>query len=407
VAIFSFTFLTFAAVTVLAWSASRSGPYRRAVLTVANLVFVATFFSNWWSVAAMAGVVLGAYLSLLWIRRQPRTAVAGIIAAVTVLLVVRRYAVIDLFAPGWLDHPVRLVGISYMTFKYIHAAVDQYQGQLDDLDLITYVNYQLGFWCLVAGPIQRFNDFARSWREIGAAPSSERDALLGWRRALVGMLKIGVIATMAWQADEVAYDAAMGASTAGAAAGWFLVLFYAFPVYVYFNFAGYCDVVIGLARVLGLKHQENFDRPYLARNVLDFWNRWHISLTLWIRDYLFTPLYKAVAARWPDRATMLGYGVVLLALCVAGVWHGSTWNFVAFGLIHGVGAAGTQIYGDALKARMGRTRARRYFERPAVRRIAIVGTLHYVCLSFLFFRPDLTDTVAMLRNVGSRVLQGS
>jgi D-alanyl-lipoteichoic acid acyltransferase DltB (MBOAT superfamily) len=145
-----------------------------------------------------------------------------------------------------------------------------------------------------------------------------------------------------------------------------------------------------------MTQQENFDKPILARNLLDFWNRWHISLTLWIRDYVFTPLYKSAATHWRHLAVPLGYCTLFVALFLAGLWHGATWNFVLFGLMHGAGVVTVQIYGDRLKRRLGRQGVKRYLSNRAVRTAAVLVTVHYVCVSFLFFRPGLRQTLDLL-----------
>ena len=106
------------------------------------------------------------------------------------------------------------------------------------------------------------------------------------------------------------------------------MVFYFYPIYLYFNFAGYCDIVIAASRFFGMKLPENFNRPYLARNVIEFWTRWHITLGTWIRDYLFMPMYKPVVERWPKRAPSLAWIFYFLAFVVAGAWHGGTANFL-------------------------------------------------------------------------------
>ncbi|MFI5351167.1 MAG: MBOAT family O-acyltransferase, partial [Elusimicrobiota bacterium] len=155
--------------------------------------------------------------------------------------------------------------------------------------------------------------------------------------------------------------------------------------------------VIGSARLLGLTLPENFDRPFLARNMIEFWNRWHISLTQWIRDYVFMTSYKWTATRWASLKRPAGYVLLFAALFVAGVWHGSTWNFVLFGVVHGLGVAAASVYADALRARLGADGVKRYLQNRWLRRAAVLGTFHYVCFSFLFFPSDLGKTASMAR----------
>ena len=115
------------------------------------------------------------------------------------------------------------------------------------------------------------------------------------------------------------------------AIGHFFGILYFFPIYLYLNFSGYCDIVIAGASLVGVKLPENFEQPYLARNVIDFWTRFHRTLGILIRDYLFLPLYKGVAERWPKRAEQLAFACYFVAFFAAGIWHGPTANFVAYG----------------------------------------------------------------------------
>lgn len=406
--LFSFKFIVFVCVLVLAYHGSQGPVYRRVVFTLANTGFLllVTVFDDPRNLIALLVFVCGGYVLLHTLQRKPSGAwpVALIVSAIVILAVVKRYDFLGLILPpAVFNHPFALVGISYITFKFIHVTVDLHQGQLAPLKFWTYVNYQLGFVSLFAGPIQRYNDFAEFWEGIGTEPASNVGGLQSWSRMLTGMLKLGVLAAVAWYLYQLGRTKLALAPGPALAAGSFLLLFYAYPAYVYLNFSGYCDVVIGCAGVLGLRHQENFDRPWKARNLLDFWNRWHISLTLWIRDYVFSPAYKAVAERFPARAGVLGYGLLFVALFLAGVWHGPTWNFVVFGVIHGVGVATVRWYGDRLRAILGRQGWKSYLAHAGARRIATAVTITYVSFSFLFFQPGVQATLQMLRDAWGKV----
>jgi D-alanyl-lipoteichoic acid acyltransferase DltB (MBOAT superfamily) len=230
-------------------------------------------------------------------------------------------------------------------------------------------------------------------------PSDTRDSLLLWIRILTGMIKVGVLGTYA----ESVFNSAnrMHAVPTLSEA---LLCFYAYPVYLYFNFSGYTDIMLGAGGLLGFRLPENFNRPWLARNVLDYWDRWHISLTHWIRDYVFMASYKVAATRFPGGARYWSYALLFFALFVAGVWHGTTDGFVVFGVLNGLGAAVTRAYGDVLRATLGRQRLHAYLKSPTVRLAAIVVTLHYVCLSQLFFANDVDRALAILGAAGSELL---
>jgi D-alanyl-lipoteichoic acid acyltransferase DltB (MBOAT superfamily) len=150
--------------------------------------------------------------------------------------------------------------------------------------------------------------------------------------------------------------------------------------------------VIAVASFLGMKLPENFDQPYLSRNVIDFWTRFHRTLGFWIRDYLFLPLYKWIAERWPKKADSLAFLCYFVAFFLAGVWHGPTANFVAYGLLQAVGVSAAKLWERHIIKHGGRARLREYMKSGRIRFIAIVATLNFECFSLLFF-PNNVKTV--------------
>jgi D-alanyl-lipoteichoic acid acyltransferase DltB (MBOAT superfamily) len=399
-AVCSLGFLFFCGAVVIVYHLAPGKLLRQVILACASGFFLYPLVPNPRSWEWFAVMLVGSYLALLLVRTWPRggNVVLGIVAALAIYLYLKRYTLVADFIPfpnEW-DvrlHPVEVVGLSYMIFKFLHMLVDQWQGQLAAINPWRYLNYQLSFFTVTAGPIQRYNDFIRYWDEMDLQPSETRESLLYWIRILTGMIKVGLLGAYV----QSTYNASVfGTPTLGQA----LICFYAYPVYLYFNFSGYTDIVIGAAGLLGFRLPENFNRPWLSRNVLDFWDRWHITLTHWIRDYVFMASYKVAATNFPSAARYWSYALLFLALFLAGVWHGTTDGFVMFGLLNGLGAAATRAYGDVLRATLGRSRLHAYLHNRTVRVIAIVVTLHYVCLCQLFFSSDLEPALAILRAVG-------
>jgi alginate O-acetyltransferase complex protein AlgI len=402
----SLGFLFFCGAAVIVFHLAPGKRPRQLILACTSALFLVPLVPDLRSWEWFAVMLAVTYLALVAVRAIGRGAV--VVAAVALVLVLylylKRYSVLASFIPFPLSwemrlHPVELVGLSYMTFKFIHMLIDQWQGQLAPFNLWTYLNYQLSFFTITAGPIQRYNDFLRYWEEMDLQPSDTRDSLLLWIRILTGMIKVGVLGTYA----ESVFNSAnrMHAVPTLSEA---LLCFYAYPVYLYFNFSGYTDIMLGAGGLLGFRLPENFNRPWLARNVLDYWDRWHISLTHWIRDYVFMASYKVAATRFPGGARYWSYALLFLALLVAGVWHGTTDGFVVFGVLNGLGAAVTRAYGDVLRATLGRQRLHAYLKSPTVRLAAIVVTLHYVCLSQLFFANDVDRALAILGAAGGELL---
>jgi D-alanyl-lipoteichoic acid acyltransferase DltB (MBOAT superfamily) len=403
-AVCSLAFLFFCGVLVIVYHLAPGKLLRQVILACASVGFLIPLVPNvssWEWFGAMLG---GTYLTLVAVRARPRGAIVaiGIGLALALFLYLKQYRLVADFIPfpnAW-DirlHPVEVVGLSYMIFKFIHMLIDQWQGQLVPFNLWRYLNYQLAFFTITAGPIQRYNDFVRYWEEMDLQPSETRESLLLWIRILTGMIKVGLLSAYVQSTYPSPLHAAFNVRQA-------LLTFYAYPVYLYLNFSGYTDIVIGAAGLLGFRLPENFNRPWLSRNVLDFWDRWHITLTHWIRDYIFMASYKVAATNFPRGARYWSYALLFFALFVAGVWHGTTDGFVMFGVLNGLGAAATRAYGDVLRATLGRSGLHAYMKNRAVRLCAIVVTLHYVCLCQLFFSNKVDRALDILRLIGKSLV---
>lgn len=381
---------------------------RRAAFAGASALFLWASLPDLASAAALALFVLSGWAVATQLRRRPSRALftAYVVLLVAAFAVLKRYDALALLLPDALfRHPLAVVGLSYVLFRQLQFLVDVLQGQIVEFTLASYLAWQLDFLTLLSGPIQRYQGFHDWWRDPQPLVRDAHEIQRALQRILVGTLKVAVVAAAcsAWfTAADRDLLRAMGGEfplTRGFALKKFAALLYLYPAYVYFNFSGYCDVVIGGGRLLGLPLPENFDRPYLARNMIEFWTRQHITLGLWIRDYLFIPLYQFFAARWPKSAGRAVYLCYFVAFFLAGVWHGATWNFVVFGLLHGFGVSVAKMWETRLVKRRGRAGYKKYLQDPRIRVVSIALTLHFVAFAFLFFTPDLHKTWSELRAV--------
>jgi D-alanyl-lipoteichoic acid acyltransferase DltB (MBOAT superfamily) len=378
---------------------------RRFFLSITNVAFLVPLVPNPQSWACLVLFIGGTYGILSFSRtyRWWPLIPIGICTTIAAFVIIKRYSFLEYALPSsiW-KHVVEVVGLSYMLFKFIHVLVDQWQGQLAPCSFMSYTTYQLAFFTLLAGPIQRYNDFHRFWEEMDPRPGDIRETLLAWNRILTGMVKMGLFASLASFAFERA-GLNFEPQPIAKLLSRFAIYLYSYPLFLYFNFSGYTDVVIGSAGLLGCVLPENFNRPYVARNVHDYWNRWHMSLTFWIRDYIFMASYKACAELFSSWQKLIGYGLIFLSLAFAGVWHGATANFAVFGAIHGLGAGANQAYADALKKMLGRSGIKRYQESRWIRCVAVLLTFNFVCFSLLFFSTGLERTLEILNAVGSQL----
>jgi alginate O-acetyltransferase complex protein AlgI len=254
------------------------------------------------------------------------------------------------------------VGISFYTFKSMSYAIDVYSGEARPMvNFIDYCCFESFFPDLVAGPIIRYRAIERQMRErTHTSAKFARGVVL----FSIGMAKKILIANPMAQVA----DAAFGAGSLHWFDAWYGLLGYAFQIY--FDFSGYSDMACGLALMMGFVLIQNFNSPYKADSITDFWRRWHISLSSWLRDYLYIPLGGNRLG--PART----YVNLLVVMLIGGLWHGANWTFVAWGAIHG---------GMLAFERMtGKTAA--YAFLPRSLRTAV--TFLIVCLAWVFFRSD-------------------
>ena len=335
---------------------------RQVLLAACNFAFIATLMPNAAAWVGLAGFVGFGYVAAWVLRRFPRKIilVLYLVLLLSAFVVLKHYAFIKLLLPPvFFQKIIATVGWSYILFRQIQVAVDAFQGQVEQLSFWRYLNFQCNVFGFVAGPIQRYEEFCAYWNDLSPILSDTESILFAYLRVFIGTLKMTLLAALCLAQFNACSDALASAvmaahETHGQRMMQLLGLFYAYPLYIYFNFSGYCDMVIGGASLFGLKMPENFDRPYLSRNMIEFWTRWHRTLGFWIRDYLFTPMYKAIASRWPAKAASLAFLCYFGAFFLAGIWHGSTWNFVAYGLLNGFGLAAAKLWEMCLIKRVGR-----------------------------------------------------
>jgi alginate O-acetyltransferase complex protein AlgI len=273
------------------------------------------------------------------------------------------------------------LAISFFTFEFVHVLVDVYLGKIRTLALRDFAVFALFFPTMVAGPIKRFQNFVPQIDLVRTFESLNFAA--GTYRIVMGLAKKVIIA------DSMTPLVAP-LITPGALYGpldyWIGVL--AYTVKIYFDFSGYSDIAIGAASLLGYDILENFDRPYRARNISQFWRRWHISLSSWIRDYLFIPLGGSQRPGF----TLLNLGIVM---AISGLWHGAAWHFVVWGLWHGAGMAVHRVWGHSVVPKLPALA-----HGPFWRAASIATTFAFVSLGWVFFAsPSIPTALTVFANL--------
>jgi len=270
---------------------------------------------------------------------------------------------------------LRWLGFSYIAFRLIHVLRDKQMGRLPELTLPEFATYVVFFPALSAGPIDRAERFASDLKKDFALTQDE--TLLAGQRIVMGLFKKFVVA------DALALIALNDAlATQVRTTGWMWIHLYAYAFQIYFDFSGYTDIAIGMARLVGIKLPENFTAPYTKTNLTQFWNSWHITLTQWIRAYFFNPFnrwirgYKTIPA-W----TMILIGQ-LATMLIIGLWHGVTVNFILWGVWHGLGLFLQNRWSDFAKTRFNTNNPRL---QTAMQVGGVLLTFHFVALGWVFF----------------------
>ena len=281
---------------------------------------------------------------------------------------------LDIFLP---------VGISFFTFQSLSYTIDVYRGQVRPLtSLLDYAFYVSFFPQLVAGPIVRARDFIPQIRR----PLFVSREMFGRGVFLIvgGLLKKAVISDYISVnfVDRVFAAPELYSGVEN------LMALYGYALQIYCDFSGYSDMAIGLALLLGFRFPDNFRSPYQSASVTEFWHRWHISLSSWLKDYLY------ISLGGNRRGRLRQYVNLLITMLLGGLWHGASWNFVLWGALHGVALALHKAWQRLMRRPKG-------WQPGGWRRVAgVVLTFHFVCICWVFFRQaDFASAMAMFRQM--------
>ncbi len=395
----------FATVTLLlivgVWWLVRRDPLTRsdqlALLICAGIAFCAAFLHGS-AVTLAIGLALtaasGTTLSTLIPSEMEdnsthrRLAVLWIMALIALLVTLKTPALVSLSRVTLVTPNLSWFGFSYIAFRLMHVLIDYRNGRLPSLTLRDFALYVVFFPTLSAGPIDRVGRFvpdALTERRFKA-----RYLVAGGERILWGLFRKFVIA------DSLAYWALSPALIDPAKMprfGDLWIMLYVYAFYIFFDFAGYTDIAIGIGILLGLTLPENFRRPYTRANIAAFWNHWHITLSTWYRDYVFTPLSRTLLrANWPP--ALAAFIAQLGTMILIGLWHGVSWNFAAWGAWHGMGL---YVHRRMLTQIRWPSRLESQLWFPRVLTVGgVLLTFHFVALGWVFFAlPDLHSSFAV------------
>lgn len=280
------------------------------------------------------------------------------------------------------------VGISFYTFQTLSYVIDVYRGNIPhERNFLYYALFVSFFPQLVAGPIERPENLLPQLKKEHRFEKA--NAVKGAKHMLVGFFKKVCVADLVAETVNIVYNSPEGQSPIA-----IVIATALFAVQIYCDFSGYTDIAIGAARVMGIRLMQNFDHPYRARSVREFWARWHISLSSWFKDYLYIPLGGSRVGKWRHMLNLM------IVFAVSGLWHGARFTFVVWGVLHGL----YQVVGLLTKAPRAALRRRLGLKEESFSlRVLQTGTTALlVCFAWLFFRANsMADAIALLSSLVS------
>jgi len=401
----SLIFVAFALAAALLFHAASNPLYRKAILSGANLVFIGSYITELRQLGPLAVFLVFGYgmIELVRRRRSGLALTLGLVGTLALYIYLKRFSFLSDLPT--LSFTYLIIGLSYVLFRIIHLMIDARSEPWDKpIEPWSFLNYTCNFLTLVSGPIQRYDDFRRGEQSIGDALAPET-VYRSFSRMIVGLVKVLVVSatanyffqdlsshvldevsTMSWTTHSVYYAAAAAAYTG----------------YLYFNFSGYMDIVIAIGALFNQQLPENFNKPFAARNFLDFWSRWHMTLSEWFKIYLFTPLMRVLAERFqqPVLLPYLGVFAFFVTFLVMGIWHGTTLVFVIYGLLMGAGASINKLWQVKMQQSLGKKGYRALGKQPLYIYACRGLTFAYFTVAVTCLWVDMAQLEVLLARLG-------
>jgi D-alanyl-lipoteichoic acid acyltransferase DltB (MBOAT superfamily) len=287
----------------------------------------------------------------------------------------------------------KLIGLSYLAFRCSRLVLEVRNKSVEMPTLLQYLNFSFFFPTMFVGPINTYANYRRGFEKENIDCPAGRSAL----RILVGFIKFRFLGNLC---NKLTYS---GLLIDDHPHHWIdlpvaMVFFY---LYLYCNFSGFCDMAIGAAGLIGISVPENFQDPFFSRNMREFWNRWHITLSQYMRDVVFSPLSKFFTRLFgADRINLAVSVTIMIVFLLIGIWHGPGWNYAIFGLLQGVGVIVTHFYTLGLKSSLGREGFRAYNSNRWIRAAAVAITFCYYSMTLFFFAntpEEIKEIFSVLR----------
>jgi alginate O-acetyltransferase complex protein AlgI len=402
----SLTFALFALAAAILFHAASSPFYRKLILSGANLIFIGSYITEFRQILPLAAFLLFGYgmIELVRRRRSGLALTMGLIGTLALYIFMKRFSFLEDLPT--LPFTYLIIGLSYILFRIVHLMVDARTEPWERLiDPWSFLNYTCNFLTMVSGPIQRYDDFRRGEQSIAQALAPEI-VYRSFSRLIIGFLKVVVISATA---NYLFQDLSSHVVGEGNTMSWITFIVYytaaaaAYTGYLYYNFSGYMDIVIAVGALFNQELPENFNRPFAARNFLDFWARWHMTLSEWFKIYLFTPLMRVLATRFQSPAVLPYLGVVafFFTFLVMGVWHGTTLVFVIYGLLMGAGASMNKLWQVKVGQTLGKKRYQALGKQPVYGYVCRGLTFAYFTIAITCLWVDMSQFEGLVERLGA------
>jgi alginate O-acetyltransferase complex protein AlgI len=380
-----FHFVIFGLTAAAISNLSRSSVWRSVVLFVTSIVFLGLLARSLTLLLPLLGFLLFGYGCLLVLERGWSRALPWILATVVFIYIwLKKYT----FLPEALFlHSFYLtLGLSYIFFRVLQLLIETGGNrETPHIGAGAYLLYTLNFTTFISGPIQRYEEFAKDQFATDPIPLGWCVAGLQLERIVRGFFKVNVLSMLfnTVRVDALAQMYQPLPVSLKLYAAFRLSLVY--PLFLYANFSGYIDIVIALARLMRVRLPENFDRPFSASSLIDFWNRWHITLSNWLKAYVFNPLLVALMRRISSLALQpfLAVFCFFVTFFLIGLWHGRTSEFIVFGIVTGAGMSINKLWQMGLARAMGRKGYRELANHPIY--VAFGRGLNFIWFAFTLF----------------------
>jgi alginate O-acetyltransferase complex protein AlgI len=324
-----------------------------------------------------------------------------IVPLVVLFAVFKRYEIFPL--QRFYAHIPELAGLSFIIFRVINVLFEA-QESGESPGPIEYVTFCLSPFTYLSGPIQRFRNFREDMARRNDFRLTEVEGASAMTRFMNGVIKAVFIGPFVqgcqfffMHADKAAIVIRSGGLTTPARYG---LAALCYLLFLYLNFSGYTDMMLGLGRLFGFRLPENFNNPFAATSFLDFWSRWHISLSLWFRDYCFSPILKKMikaGIKNPVLATMPAYFV---SFGLLGLWHGRTWPFLLCGLMFSIGSVANHFYNSIVLGGMRKERQKKLNRNRAYQALTSAFTFFYIAVAITGLWLPGPEFAALVRSFG-------